>query len=449
MSDIVAASRGESRRQRRSPSPLLWSFGLPGTLKLSRRCLRVACAAAAAGVTLAGWTAIDAAEREGWNTERTAIDSADCAGWNTQWLWTSASSADIEACLDAGADPNHRDSNGRTPLHWAAWSQGPPRSFPLPGDGQFERVIGAWQHVWRGRPAAVAVLLKADADPNARDSEGDTPLHWASMIGPWWAEDVPGLSVYDALLQAGADPNSRNGSGRSPLHMAVAARDLDKMTLLLKAGADLNVRDQYGASPFHGAVESFTSAIISGLLASGADSTARDWYDRTPLHRAARENPDPDVIAMLVASGADPHAVDRDGLTPLHYAAWHGPPEVIEALLEAGAAPNAQGKSGSTPLHLAAIDRGVAVIATILKAGADVDVRDADGDTALHVAAGENEGDVVLTLLQAGADPGTENGAGEMPWHKARTNMFPFLIEGTPAWCWLREGEQCPSPESE
>ena len=279
MSDIAAASRGESRRQRCSPSPLLSSFSLPGTLERSRRCLRVVCAAAA-GVTLAGGTAIDGAEREGWNTQGTAIESANCSGWNTQWLWTSASAPDIQACLDGGADPNHRDS-----------------------------------------------------------------------------------------------------------------------------------------------------------------------YGRTPLHRSARENSDPEVIAVLVASGADPHAVDRDSLTPLHYAAWHGPPEVIEALLEAGAAPSAQGKSGSTPLHLAAIDRGVAVIATILKAGADVHVRDAGGKTAQQVAAGENEGDVVLALLQAGANPGAENGAGETHWHKARTNMFPFLIEGTPAWCWLREGEQCPPPE--
>ena len=434
MAGIAALSRGESRRQQRPPYSLLSSFSLLRKLKLSRRCLRVACAAAALGVTLAGWTAIDAAE---------------CEGWNTEWLWTSASSVDIQACLDVGADPNARDSKGRTPLHWAAWSQGPPRMWPLPGDGRLKRLIDAWQHVWRGRPAAVAVLLRANADPNARDSEGSTPLHWASRIGPWWVEDLPGLSVYDALLQAGADLNSRDGSGHSPLHMAVSTRDLEKMTLLLKAGANLNVRDQYGESPFHLAVESFSPAIVSGLLDSGADPMARDWYDRTPLHRAARENRDPEVIAMLVASGADPHAVDGDGLTPLHYAAWDGSPEVIEALLEARAAPNSQGKSGSTPLHLAAIDRGVAVIATILKAGADVDMRDADGDTALHVAARENEGDVVLTLLQAGADPRAVNGAGETPWDKARLNPLPYFIEGTPAWCWLREKEQCPAPESE
>ena len=434
MAEIALRVRSESRRQERPRSWLLSLFGLPGKLKLARRCRRVGFGAAAVGVALAGWTGVEA---------------AGCGGWNTEWLWTSASAADIQACLVVGTDPNARDSEGRTPLHWTAWSDGPSRISPLPGDGRLERLIDAWQRVWRGRPAAVAVLLKANADPNARDSGGSTPLHWASRIGPWWTEDLPGLSVYGALLKAGADPNSQDGDGRTPLHMAVSVRDLEKITLLLKAGANLNVPDQYGATPFHLVVEGFSSAVVSGLLDAGADPMARDWYDRTPLHQAARGNRDPDVIARLLASGADPNAVDRDGLTPLHYAARVGPQEMIEALLEAKAAPDAQGKSGSTPLHLAAIDRGVVVIATLLKAGADVHVQDADGDMALHVAAEQNDGDVVLTLLQAGADPRAANGAGETPWDMARINVRRYLIEGTPAWCWLREKEQCPPPASE
>ena len=434
MAEIALRVRSESRRQERPRSWLLSLFDLPGKLKRSGRCWRVAFGAVAVGVVLAGWTGVEA---------------ADCEGWNTEWLWTTASMTQIQACLDVGADPNARDPKGRTPLHWAAWSQGPPRIFPLPGDGRLERLVDEWQQVWRGRPAAVAVLLEANADPNARDAGGSTPLHWASRIGEWWAEDRPGLSVYELLLKAGADPNSQDGSGSSPLHMAVSAHDLDKITRLLRAGADLNVRDRYGASPFHLAAEEFRAATISELLDAGADSMACDWYDRTPLHGAARENPDPEVIATLLASGADPHAVDRDGLTPLHYAARDGAPEVIEALLEAGSAPNAQGKSGSTPLHRAAVNRGVVAIATILKAGADVHLQDADGDTALHVAARENEGDEVLILLQAGADPRAVNDAGETPWDMARINVYRYLIEGTPAWCWLREKEQCPPPASE
>ena len=434
MVEISAFSRAECRRKMRLPALQLPAFSLHGKSRLSRLRWQMACATAAVGVTLAGWTAVNA---------------AGCQRWNTEWLWTSASAAEIQACLDAGADPNARDPERRTPLHWAASSDGPPQDIPLPGSGRFERVIDALDHVWRGRPAAVAVLLLANADPNARDSGGNTPLHWASRMKFWWAEDAPGLAVYDALLKAGADPNAQDASGQTPLHMAVAIRDLKKIALLLKAGGNLNVQDQYGTSPFHFAVKGFRSAIVSGLLDAGADPKLRDGYDRTPLHGAARAYSDPEVIAMLVARGADPHAVDRDGLTPLHYAAWEGPLEATEALIEANAAPNTQGKSGRTPLHLAAIDQGAAVISAILKAGADVHLRDADGDTALHVAARESEGDVILILLQAGADPRAVNGAGETPWDMARTNVHRYLIERTPAWCWLREKEQCPPPASE
>ena len=118
MAGIAALSRGESRRQQRPPYSLLSSFSLLRKLKLSRRCLRVACAAAALGVTLAGWTAIDAAE---------------CEGWNTEWLWTSASSVDIQACLDVGADPNARDSKGRTPLRLGRVESGPAQNVAASG----------------------------------------------------------------------------------------------------------------------------------------------------------------------------------------------------------------------------------------------------------------------------------------------------------------------------
>lgn len=190
---------------------------------------------------------------------------------------------------------------------------------------------------------------------------------------------------------------------------------------------------------------------VAALLARGVDVNARTRFGgvccRTALEIAAAWNR-LDIATLLAAGAAVDPPRRGDTPSPLLMAVRSKEEWVALLLIEHDADVNAQTRLGGwTLLHLAAIDRGVAVLATILKAGADVHVRDAGGDTALHVAAEENEGDVVLTLLQVGADPGVENGAGETPWHKARTNMFPYLIEGTPAWCWLREGERCPPPE--
>ena len=349
----------------------------PRALKPSRRCWQLACGTVAVclGLGLA-----------------TAINAAQCERWNTEWLWTTASSMDVQACLDIGADPNARDSEGRTPLHWAAWSKGPRRVTPMPSIFPFNRLrhpdlrddtsmseaesgnahaSTIQQDAVHGRAATVAVLLKANADPNARDSRGLTPLHWASTPRFAGDDEPPGVSVYEVLLQAGADPNSQSRGGRTPLHMAAATGYSERVDLLSKAGANPNVRDEYGVTPFHLAAGCCDSDLVSALLASGADPMARDGYDRTPLHRAAGDNYRSEVIAVLLANGAHPDALDKDGRTPLHYAAWEGRPEVIEELFGADPVPNAQSVDGDTPLHSAAIDRGVVVIAMLLKAGAD------------------------------------------------------------------------------
>ncbi|CAL5070843.1 unnamed protein product [Urochloa decumbens] len=72
---------------------------------------------------------------------------------------------DILKHLAAGVDVNLRDTEGRTPLHWA---------------------------VDRGHLSAVEVLAKANADLNAKDNEGQTALHYAVVCE---REDIAELLV--------------------------------------------------------------------------------------------------------------------------------------------------------------------------------------------------------------------------------------------------------------
>jgi ankyrin repeat protein len=82
-------------------------------------------------------------------------------------------------------------------------------------------------------------LLDAGSDPNARDLNGQTPLHLC-MINDFFGSIQKLLPV---LLEGKADVNAQNHKGRTPLHNLVMKHsDREECAgmakLLLDAGAD-------------------------------------------------------------------------------------------------------------------------------------------------------------------------------------------------------------------
>ena len=120
----------------------------------------------------------------------------------------------LQLLLAAGGDPNYAGNNSyNPPLICAAATE--------------------------SSAVLARVLLAAGADPNSKDVEGDTPLHWAASRGR--------TDMARQLLDAGADLGAAsNKDGDPPLHCAVSAGDCDTVALLLRRGANINIKDQNG-----------------------------------------------------------------------------------------------------------------------------------------------------------------------------------------------------------
>lgn len=399
-------------------------------------------------------------------------------GWNSRGgtpLHTAAGSNRIDiavALLNAGADATRRDGSGGTVLHSAARSSGDPLALmsllidagaelnALDDDGRAALHIA----LERDRPVAFGRLLELGADPDAGVPVDPVNCErWNTALFFRRADAATVAGCIGEGLEVGARSGRWGGNlppGSSPLHFAAAwARDPAVISVLIDAGADIAARDEIDQTPLHRAAGEGEVAVVEALLAAGADVEAwtrhPDGHGRlenyTPLHAASGGNEDPAVVAALLEAGADVNARGTSDRTPLHRAAaGNGNPAVIALLLRAGADVNARAGGGRTPLHEAGARNGnPRVIAALVEGGADVHSWGGDADairwghsglvgpgnaniwTPLHEAAAQNGNPAVVTaLIEVGADVNMIGEAGMTPLCLATiTNENPAILE--------------------
>ena len=207
-----------------------------------------------------------------------------------------------------------------------------------------------------------ALLLDSGADIEAKNADGETPLHMAASFGE--------PSVVGALLDRGANIEATDHAGGTPLNHALS-RELPVAELLLTRGANPHGSPEARVKPLHIAANIGDPALAQLLLEHGADPDVRDFLGGTPLHYSAQN----DALAIartLLDWEANIEATHEIvGWTPLHYAAQGASHQLIELLLERGAEINVQGNNRNTPLHLA-FENDPAIVDLLLDHGADV-----------------------------------------------------------------------------
>lgn len=112
-----------------------------------------------------------------------------------------------------------------------------------------------------GHVELVEFMLKNGAEPGPYVRKNlDTPLHYAAGGGH--------LEVMQILLDAEADVNARDNFGKTPLHWTADANQPAAAVALLKAGADPSPWSRFG-TPLQLAVKKNHIAVEQALIAQG------------------------------------------------------------------------------------------------------------------------------------------------------------------------------------
>jgi len=293
-------------------------------------------------------------------------------------------SKDAEFWLKKGAKPNAIDRKGKTPIHYLANNRRHELTLevtetllkhgaePDVKDHQGKSALHYFSEQGRLNPTLIELFSNIDADLNAKDKNGETPLFkyvaYISDQRSWTLPTIDSRHEFDEtikfLIRNGADINAADKRDFTALTLALLNGQKYLLEVLIKNGAEVNVKDAEGNNLVHlicKKPKSYEAVdMLIKLLDFGADINAKNCHDETPLYAALRNFATESFIELLIIHGADANSADigryLENHTLINSKYYH---TVVPLLIENGADLNRVPKLQKYRVNLNLEDRKV------------------------------------------------------------------------------------------
>ena len=299
---------------------------------------------------------------------------------------------------------NIKDSNGRTPLHWAARGVHFEVVKYLVENGaeinarDNNNITPIFSITSRNHAEALKYLIDRGADINVVDNQKAGPLHYAAEGGL--------NEMIKILIDNNAELELENSRGRTPL--IVAAREnasLETIKILIEYGANINAKDYSLDTPLSLAAWRGNEDIVNYLIDQNPEITISGIKGKT-LFFYSMDKRLVKLYKAIMDRGARIEDLSSRGTSALHWAAKGGSGMIAEDLIEKGLQVNNKDIFGMTPLHYAAKYGRLSVVKLLIEQGANLNSKSGLEETPLNLAQKADKSDVVEYLILAGADKG-------------------------------------------
>ncbi|WP_341823390.1 ankyrin repeat domain-containing protein [Wolbachia endosymbiont (group A) of Agelastica alni] len=203
----------------------------------------------------------------------------------------------IISLLEAGADQNIRNQNGKTLSDYFN-----EKSFNILNELESDKsLLNGFNYT-----QYIMFLLETGANPDIQNKNKEI------------LSDYLNKKLFDILNELESDRSLLNDFNYTQYIM-----------FLLETGANPNIQNQNGKTLLHYVAECNDTYGISFFLKKGANPNVQDKDEKTPLHYAAKNN-FPQAIELLLKEKADQNAKDKSGKTPFQYVTEHECRQVLK-----------------------------------------------------------------------------------------------------------------------